>query len=299
LTVRVESPTPDPVRVCVDLARIVHSPLEGPSVPAIRPQNKRPTYALEGVDNALALLQLLRDEGCVRLMQASDAIGVAPSTAHRLLAMLVYRGFAVRDDAKRYLPGPAMGVGPAGVPWIGDLRERSTSQINALCESVDESVNLMIRVGRHVRFISSTEGIQLPRVGNRRGSVLPASETSGGKALLAELPRAVIDELYRSSAAEAAGMRMGDVDYARFLRVLERTRSEGYGLNIEETEQGVMALGVTVHSGTGAAVGALCVAVPSARFARALDSGLAAKVITARNQMELDLHDLYVESSSA
>ncbi|WCI07745.1 helix-turn-helix domain-containing protein [Arthrobacter sp. OVS8] len=39
---------------------------------------------------------------------------MAPSTAHRLLAMLVYRGFAVQDENRRYVPGPAMGVGRPG-----------------------------------------------------------------------------------------------------------------------------------------------------------------------------------------
>ena len=40
-------------------------------------------------------------------------LGIAPSTAHRLLAMLVYRGFAVQDEKRMYHPGPAMGAGPA------------------------------------------------------------------------------------------------------------------------------------------------------------------------------------------
>ena len=62
---------------------------------ARKPVQKRPTYSIEAVDNALQLLQLLRDGGALRLKDAAEELGVAPSTAHRLLAMLVYRGFAV------------------------------------------------------------------------------------------------------------------------------------------------------------------------------------------------------------
>jgi IclR family transcriptional regulator, acetate operon repressor len=55
-----------------------------------QPPQKKPMYPIEAVDNALRLLQLLRDGGKLRLKEAAAELGVAPSTAHRLLAMLVY-----------------------------------------------------------------------------------------------------------------------------------------------------------------------------------------------------------------
>ncbi|WP_255311288.1 helix-turn-helix domain-containing protein, partial [Streptomyces viridosporus] len=51
---------------------------------------------LESVDNALKLLLLLRRNGRLRLSEAADHLGVARSTAHRLLATLRGRGFAVQ-----------------------------------------------------------------------------------------------------------------------------------------------------------------------------------------------------------
>ena len=59
---------------------------------------ERPTYVLESVDNALRLQQMLRDGGALRLKDAARELDIAASTAHRLLAMLVYRGFAVQDE---------------------------------------------------------------------------------------------------------------------------------------------------------------------------------------------------------
>ncbi|MFD0533119.1 helix-turn-helix domain-containing protein [Actinomadura luteofluorescens] len=66
----------------------------------------KPPYPLRSVDNALHLLQVLRDQGGLRVSEAAAELGTARSTAHRLLAMLVYRGFAVQDDNHTYLPGP-------------------------------------------------------------------------------------------------------------------------------------------------------------------------------------------------
>ena len=47
------------------------------------PARRKPTYSIEAVDNALQLLQLLRDVGSLRLKDAAAELGVAPSTAHR------------------------------------------------------------------------------------------------------------------------------------------------------------------------------------------------------------------------
>lgn len=72
----------------------------------------RPAYAIESVDNALRVLQLLRDSGQVRVCDVAAEIGTARSTAHRLLAMLVYRDFAVQAEDRSYRPGPALSAKP-------------------------------------------------------------------------------------------------------------------------------------------------------------------------------------------
>ena len=44
---------------------------------------------VESVDRALQLVSILRDEQVLTVTHAADLLGVAPSTAHRLLAALV------------------------------------------------------------------------------------------------------------------------------------------------------------------------------------------------------------------
>src|SRR4029453_19321716 len=167
-----------------------------------RTLQKKPPYPIEAVDNALQLLQLLRDDGSVRLKDAAEELGVAPSTAHRLLAMLIYRGFPVQDETRRYLPGPAMGVGPAGLNWTRLLRTLAQPHLELLAERLNETVNLMVRVGTKVRFLTTVEGSNILRVGDRQGSVMPASKASGGKAILAELDPEMVRKLFSSGTAE-------------------------------------------------------------------------------------------------
>ncbi|CAH0153274.1 HTH-type transcriptional regulator KipR [Arthrobacter sp. Bi83] len=253
------------------------------------PLQKKPTYSIEAVDNALQLLQLLRDGGSLRLKDAAKELGVAPSTAHRLLAMLVYRGFAVQDESRRYVPGPAMGAGPAGVSWTRLLRDLARPHMELLCSRVNETVNLMIRVGTKVRFLDTVESTNVLRVGDRQGTVLPASKASGGKAMLAELEPAMIDQLFRSQNAEIGGDSIPDAEYPAFLRELETVRTNGFAANFEGTEDGISALGMALHNGKGVVVGALSVATPVARFRRLFDAGLVAVMLETRRQLEIDI----------
>ncbi|MFD1210892.1 IclR family transcriptional regulator [Arthrobacter sp. GCM10027362] len=252
-------------------------------------QRQRPTYAVEAVDNALQLLQLLRDLGGIRLKDAAAELGVAPSTAHRLLAMLVYRGFAVQDESKRYLPGPSLGAAPAGISWTAQLRTIAQPHLELLAMRLDETVNLMIRVGTQVRFLSTVEGTGLLRVGDRRGTVLPARSASGGKTILAELPPSVLAQLYRSRSAENAGDALPEGEFAAFLEELRRVRNNSFAANFEGTEEGISALGVAIRNGAGRVLGALSVATPATRFRKVYDAGLVGEVFRARTELEMDL----------
>ncbi|MEU9834136.1 IclR family transcriptional regulator [Streptosporangium sp. NPDC048047] len=218
----------------------------------------KPAYALGSVDNVLLLLHMLRDQGRLKVTDAAKELGIARSTAHRLLAMLVYRDFAVQDENHTYLPGPFLSsAGGVGGSALRRLREVAQPHMEALCGRVHETVNLMIRVGAEVRFLSSAESPQILHVGDRRGSILPAHRASGGKALLAVLPADRLGEVCPD---------LTEAELARLTRELDEVRARGYALNVEETEQGVSAVGAAVHDGRGTAVAALSIAVPSARF---------------------------------
>ncbi|SDX34395.1 transcriptional regulator, IclR family [Arthrobacter sp. cf158] len=250
---------------------------------------KRPTYSIEAVDNALQLLQLLRDGGALRLKDAAAELGVAPSTAHRLLAMLVYRGFAVQDENRRYVPGQAMGVGPAGLSWTRLLRDIAQPHMELLSAQLDETVNLMVRVGTKVRFLATVEGSNVLRIGDRQGTVMPADKTSGGKAMLAELEPSMIEQLFRSHNAEIGGDTIPDAGYPAFLRELDSIRGNGFAANFEGTEEGVSALGMALHNRDGHVVGALSVATPATRFRKVFDAGLVAALRSTCRQVEIDI----------
>ncbi|MFI6920907.1 IclR family transcriptional regulator [Nonomuraea spiralis] len=248
-------------------------------------ENPRPPYPLNSVDNALRILQMLRDQDSIRVSEVADELGVARSTAHRLLAMLVYRGFAVQDDNRGYLPGPSLSAPhvSTGMP-LRSLRRVLLPHMDALCERVGETVNFVVRVGTQTRFLATVECPQVLRVGDRQGTILPARLSSGGQALLARLSDAELAELYHTGEPDQAAdgrrpgtARPGDSDapetmspdgFHRLITSLGWVRERGYALNLEATEVGICAIGMCVVDRSDQAVGALTMAMPTSRFSR-------------------------------
>ncbi|MBL5974388.1 MAG: IclR family transcriptional regulator [Candidatus Leucobacter sulfamidivorax] len=246
---------------------------------------QKPPYPIESVDNALRLLQLLRDGGSIRLTDAAEELQIAPSTVHRLMAMLIYRGFALQDDSRRYVAGPALGMRAVGAPWLHALRREAQEPMEILSSQLDETVNLVMRVGVNIRFLSTVEATRTLRIGDRSGTVMPAIGASSGKAMLSFEPEERLENLYRGRAAQLAGNALDEAQFAHLVRELDRARSLGYALSREETEMGVGAVGVAVLGPQGAPVAGLSIATPIGRLDSLLEPGPLALLYHCRDEI--------------
>src|ERR687893_1799482 len=132
------------------------------------------------VDNALWLLQLVGERQALRVAEAADLLGVARSTAHRLLTALRRRGFVTQDRPNgAYRPGPALQeIGLAAVNRI-DIRRVARPVLEQLRDETGETVSLALLEGSAIRFVDGVESRRSVRVGNRTGVVRPAHAAAG------------------------------------------------------------------------------------------------------------------------
>lgn len=219
----------------------------------------KPSYAIDSVDHALHLATLLQHEGPLRVTDAAERLGVSVSTAHRLLAMLVYRDFAEQGADRRYRAGAVLRPAETSEAPIAQLRRVALPHLEALVARTQESANVMVLAGRDVHFIGTVECSQVLRVGDREGRALPAHLSSGGKAVLAALPPPRLAELYADAP---------EVDLSRLRRELSLVRKRGFALNDQATETGLSALGMLVDDHSGQPTAAISLAMPTARFDR-------------------------------
>src|SRR3954451_18936444 len=155
---------------------------------------------------------MLADRGQLRVMSAADELGVAPSTAHRLLTTLTQSGLAIQNEDRSYVLGPAF-VRLRLPPSHPDaLLAVVVPHLTKLSTATGETTHLMVRQATTVRFIYSVEGPAALRVASRAGVTMPAHLTSGGKALLATMSDEAVRELYLGGIPESPNSKIKSID---------------------------------------------------------------------------------------
>lgn len=205
---------------------------------------------LTSVRNALSVLNLLSDGVELRVVDVAESLGVAVSTAHRLMVTLVEEGFLRQAaDSPRYVVGPAaLRLGRA-VSYEQTLKRLAEPFLQRLCRELNETINLQILVEPDVYFLLSAEDRHQLRVAQREGTRLPALSTAGGKLLLAE-----------THETAPAG-------WSEELRAeIDSVRKNGYAVNLSDIDDSVRAVAVPVREPGGECIAALSLAAPTVRL---------------------------------
>ncbi|WP_336658801.1 IclR family transcriptional regulator [Leucobacter sp. USHLN153] len=220
---------------------------------------------LNSVTKALEVVHLLRDRGPMRISEIAAELGVAVSTAHRLVATLREQRFVRQEaDGKRYELGPAM-LFTSTVSALEHCVEVSRPVMEALQRSTEETVHLSVLRGRRCLFAASVESQRLVRVTSRVGQGPAAHTAAGGKVLLAALSADQVREvLLREPLETPTASSIGDPD--RLWDELDAVARAGFARNRGESEQDMYALAVPVRRPSGEVISSLTIAAPLSRM---------------------------------
>jgi DNA-binding IclR family transcriptional regulator len=243
--------------------------------------------SIKSVDNALQIVELLGATESLRVVDVAAHLGVARSTAHRILSALMARGFVIQDGQKVYRTGPAFERLRQGRSTARDLRDVVHPHLEALARSTGETVHVGVLEGSGTRFIDGVESRQVLRVGTRVGMLLPADRTAIGRVLLATLPPATIRALYPRGVTGDA--RDAKASLLALERQINRVRRMGYARNDGESDAGISAVAMCLKDHSGRPVAGVAIALPRPRFDRKQVPYLVDKLktMTARAQAEL------------
>jgi DNA-binding IclR family transcriptional regulator len=221
---------------------------------------------IESVDTALRMLLLLQNQPHLRVTTSAQQLGVASSTAHRVLATLEARRFVTQDRVTRvYRAGPALielGLRSTG---SFDLRTVSEPHLKALVGRLGETVNIIVLEGSSVRFVVGFEGGRAVRTHVLTGTLLPAYAASGGKVLLAELPRETLRAMYPNGLRK---LTPNTKTFTRLIEELSLVMMRGYAINHGESVVGLSALAVPLRDRAGRAIAAVAMSAPTGRLNR-------------------------------
>ncbi len=191
--------------------------------------------------------------------EIAAALGLNKATTWGLVTTLEQQGFLQQDpDSRKY------GIGPRlfelGMIYVGNL------EINV--KGARQAQNLAARTGLTARIGILDNGsvlithLAVPRsedyLSHQIGPRTPAYGSGLGKAMLANLAPAELDEYLRSVELVAI-TRNTITDRAALRRDIEQTRERGYSIAREEMIPGLAALGAPIYGRNHRLVGALSI----------------------------------------
>jgi DNA-binding IclR family transcriptional regulator len=143
---------------------------------------------VSSVGKALELLRLFDHPArAVRIGQASQALGVAPSTVHRMFSMFQQHGFVRQRAAnKAYYAGEillALAQSLATTPSIGDA---ALPELQRLVERTKETAYLSVMHDGFVSLVTCVESPLPLKAFSEIGSQFPAHNSASGRAMLAQ-----------------------------------------------------------------------------------------------------------------
>jgi IclR family acetate operon transcriptional repressor len=218
------------------------------------------------VEKALAIVELLlRNDVALSAREVALQTGINRSTAHRLLSVLVARGWAERASAGagyrlslRFLALARTAL--HGRDFVDEVRP-ALERLSALSR---ETVHLGVLDGFEVVHVDKVDSPEMVGVSSKVGTRAVPHVTALGKALLAASPDDLVATYLAHARAISSPYRL--IDEAALLRDLRRARERGYSLDDEESTAGVRCLGVAIRGSGGVPLFAISMTGPSARF---------------------------------
>lgn len=240
--------------------------------------------AVQSVDRALTILEILARRGDAGVTAIGQELGVHKSTAFRLLAVLERKGF-VEQSVQRGTYRLGFGiVRLAGATTARlDVGREAQHACERLASEVGETVHVAVLDDGAAVNIAQAQGrasvVVLDWVGRRT----PLHATSSGKVLLAFAPLGVRDILGDQPLQRYTPATVVDVDVLE--EQLRAVREDGWAYTQEELELGLNALAAPVRGANGQVVAAVSVSGPAYRLTWGSVPQLAEKVLAAAREV--------------
>lgn len=224
---------------------------------------------LRSVAAALDVLNLFTEGSEIGVSQVARDLGVAKSTAHRLLSTLAARHFVERVDATgRYRLG--LHVYELGLFALNrsDLRQAAVGVLEDLRERTGQTVHLGVADGADVVYLERLQALRtIPLMDGMRRR-MPSHCSASGKAIAAFDP-AVAD--LRRSAGFPRMTSHSVTDRLEFDRQLASVYQRGFAVNRDEARIGVSSVAVAVRDTAGHPVGAVSLVTTTDNMRRNLE----------------------------
>lgn len=235
---------------------------------------------LQSVLTALELLDCFEEQEDFGVSELARNIGVAKSTAHRLLTTLCARGFAERDEQSgRYRLGLRLyDLGHLAVSR-SDIRNAALPLLQDLHHRTGGTAHIAVPDGDDVIYLERIVGRDSLQTWSKVGRRARATTSSSGKVLYAYSPRFVNGRL---QGPLPMALELDAALAARFRVALQETIKRGFAVSVDEWVQGLTSIAAPVLGQDGVARAAVSLVGPTPRMLADIQSPARLVQIAAR-----------------
>lgn len=207
---------------------------------------------VKSVGRALDIIQLVsQSRNGMGVTELANQMDINKSSVYRILSTLSQYGYIEKDEKndKYKLGYTFLDIGSRLLESL-DLRKEARPYLLELEQETNEVIHLVVYDQGEVVYIEKLEGNELMRMHSQVGKRAPMHCTSVGKAILAHLSVEQVDQIL-----EEKGMPQHTsytlVDKESLFKDLEKIRTCGYALDLEENEYGITCVAVPIFDYNG------------------------------------------------
>ena len=221
---------------------------------------------IEKASEVLALFDREHSEWGVR--EVAEALGLAKSSAHDLLASLEQVGLLGKNHEGRYRLGWRLVTLSETLLATTELRREARASMEELADQYRETIHLAVLDDTQVVYVDKLEGKQAVRVElTSLGTRLYAHCSALGKVLLAYQPEANVKRILKAEGLpKFTANTITNADELE--QTLAKVRKQGYAIDQEEILPDLCCVGAPIYNHTGQVIAAISMSVPAYRFQR-------------------------------
>lgn len=243
---------------------------------------------VQASETTFAVVEALNSLDGGRVNEIADYLDKSPSTVHRHLSTLLAHGYVTKEGGGYQLGMQFLTIGGA-VQNRDPAYHMAKEKVKELADKTGEYVQFIVEEHGQRVYVHTGTGAQAVETDSRIGKRGHIHCSAAGKAILAKLPEAYLEEILPKD--ELPPVTPNTItDWNELMAELEKIRETEIAFNFEETTEGLNAVGTAITDPSGCVIGGLSISGPAHRLkSDRLETEMADLLLGVANELELNI----------
>lgn len=222
---------------------------------------------IQSVSRALAILELFDETNReLSIKEISLKLNLNKSTVHSLLSTLKEQGYiSQNNETNEYSLGWKLYERGYLIVSQMDIRNVARAHLEKLNNETNQTVHLVTLLGKEAIYIDKITGNSSLVIYSRVGKRVPLHSSGVGKVLAAFLNEAQLNSVMDGYVFEKRTENTL-VSHEKFLEEIKAVKKNGYAIDYEENEPGIICIAMPVYDYSGEVIAAVSISTPKSFY---------------------------------